>query len=226
GSENVYKRQVADVVTDYPKSADIFRNVGIDFCCGGQESIASAVNHKPNIDLNSLLNKLNHIDNTEGNSTINPKFLNVESLIQYIQSAYHETLKEEFKNLTPYVTKLAKVHGPSHPYLLKLQDLYREFRDSMLDHIRKEDEEDFPKLIQYSQGQDVQNIKIILEDLINDHEDTGQLLNVMNQLTSDYQAPEEACGTWKLVYQRLQNIERQTHQHVHLENHVLFKKVS
>ena len=217
---------VADVVTDYPKSADIFRNVGIDFCCGGQESIASAVNHKPNIDLNCLLNKLNHIDNTEGNSTINPKFLNVESLIQYIQSAYHETLKEEFKNLTPYVTKLAKVHGPSHPYLLKLQDLYREFRDSMLDHIRKEDEEDFPKLIQYSQGQDVQNIKIILEDLINDHEDTGQLLNVMNQLTSDYQAPEEACGTWKLVYQRLQNIERQTHQHVHLENHVLFKKVS
>mgnify|MGYP001941851273 FL=1 len=217
---------VADVVTDYPKSADIFRNVGIDFCCGGQESIASAVNHKPNIDLNSLLNKLNHIDNTEGNSTINPKFLNVESLIQYIQSAYHETLKEEFKNLTPYVTKLAKVHSPSHPYLLKLQDLYREFRDSMLDHIRKEDEEDFPKLIQYSQGQDVQNIKIILEDLINDHEDTGQLLNVMNQLTSDYQAPEEACGTWKLVYQRLQNIEHQTHQHVHLENHVLFKKVS
>ena len=217
---------VADVVTDYPKSADIFRNAGIDFCCGGQESIASAVNHKPNIDLNSLLNKLNHIDNTEGNSTINPKFLNVESLIQYIQSAYHETLKEEFKNLTPYMTKLAKVHGPSHPYLLKLQDLYREFRDSMLDHIRKEDEEDFPKLIQYSQGQEVQNIKIILEDLINDHEDTGQLLNVMNQLTSDYQTPEEACGTWKLVYQRLQNIERQTHQHVHLENHVLFKKVS
>ena len=124
------------------------------------------------------------------------------------------------------MTKLAKVHGPSHPYLLKLQDLYREFRDSMLNHIRKEDEEDFPKLIQYSQGQDVQNIKIILEDLINDHEDTGQLLNVMNQLTSDYQTPEEACGTWKLVYQRLQNIERQTHQHVHLENHVLFKKVS
>ena len=166
---------------------------------------------------------MNHIDNTEGNSTINPKFLNVESLIQYIQSAYHETLKEEFKNLTPYMTKLAKVHGPSHPYLLKLQDLYREFRDSMLDHIRKEDEEDFLNSFNIVKDKMYKTLKIILEDLINDHEDTGQLLNVMNQLTSDYQTPEEACGTWKLVYQRLQNIERQTHQHVHLENHVLFK---
>ena len=148
-------------------------------------------------------------------------------MLNLLYNIYNQLITKrlkEFKNLTPYMTKLAKVHGPSHPYLLKLQDLYREFRDSMLDHIRKEDEEDFPKLIQYSQGQDVQNIKIILEDLINDHEDTGQLLNVMNQLTSDYQTPEEACGTWKLVYQRLQNIERQTHQHVHLENHVLFKR--
>ncbi len=96
----------------------------------------------------------------------------------------------------------------------------------MLEHICKEDEKDFPKLIQYSQGQDVQDINIILEDLITDHNEAGQLLRLMNQITSDYQPPEETCGTWKLVYQRLQNIERQTHQHVHLENHVLFKKVS
>ncbi|SUM73777.1 cell wall biosynthesis protein ScdA [Staphylococcus saccharolyticus] len=142
---------VADVVIDYPKSADIFRHAEIDFCCGGQESIASAVNHKLNTDLNSLLNKLNNIDIAESNSTINPKFLNVESLIQYIQSAYHETLREEFKNLTPYVTKLAKVHGTRHPYLLKVQDVYHQFRETMLEHICKEDEKDFPKLIQYSQ---------------------------------------------------------------------------
>ena len=31
----------------------------------------------------------------------------------------------------------------------------------------------------------------------------------MNQLTNDYTIPNEACNTWRLVYQRLQAIEKQ-----------------
>lgn len=115
------------------------------------------------------------------------KYLDAPSLIQYIQSRYHETMREEFKNLSPYVTKVAKVHGPNHPFLIQLQDLYRQYRDGMLEHMAQEDEHDFPALIKLSRGEQVDHSSDIIQSLVDDHTQTGQLLEDMRELTSQYQ---------------------------------------
>ncbi|MEJ7420840.1 iron-sulfur cluster repair di-iron protein ScdA [Staphylococcus haemolyticus] len=215
---------VAEIVTDIPLSADIFRKYGIDFCCGGNISINEAVKNKK-VDAETLIDEINELQNhDQGN--INVKFLDAPSLIQYIQSRYHETIREEFKNLSPYVTKIAKVHGPNHPFLFQLQDLYRQYRDGMLEHMAQEDEHDFPALIKLSRGEQVDHSSDIIQSLVDDHTQTGQLLEDMRELTNQYQPPSEACQTWRLVYHRLENLERETHEHVHLENHVLFNKFS
>lgn len=119
------------------------------------------------------------------------KYLDAPSLIQYIQSRYHETMREEFKNLSPYVTKVAKVHGPNHPFLIQLQDLYRQYRDGMLEHMAQEDEHDFPALIKLSRGEQVDHSSDIIQSLVDDHTQTGQLLEDMRELTSQYQPPSE-----------------------------------
>ncbi|MDY4021527.1 iron-sulfur cluster repair di-iron protein ScdA [Staphylococcus borealis] len=215
---------VADIVTDMPLSADIFRKYGIDFCCGGNITINEAVKNKK-IDADTLIEEINALPkHDQGN--INVKYLDAPSLIQYIQSRYHETMREEFKNLSPYVTKVAKVHGPNHPFLIQLQDLYRQYRDGMLEHMAQEDEHDFPALIKLSRGEEVDYASDIIQSLVDDHTHTGQLLEDMRELTNQYQPPSEACQTWRLVYNRLENLERETHEHVHLENHVLFNKFS
>ena len=96
---------VAEIVTDIPLSADIFRKYGIDFCCGGNISINEAVKNKKL--MQNLIDEINELQ-TNASRNINVKYLDAPSLIQYIQSRYHETMREEFKNLSLMLQKWLK----------------------------------------------------------------------------------------------------------------------
>ncbi|EOG9050027.1 iron-sulfur cluster repair di-iron protein ScdA [Staphylococcus pseudintermedius] len=217
--------KVADIVTHYPKTADVFRKHGIDFCCGGQISLEEAVSNHPKLSLTPLLQELEDASQQQGEG-MQPQYLSVPSLIQYIQARYHDTLREEFKQLTPYVTKLSRVHGPNHPNLVTLKSTFDAFKSAMLTHTDEEDQNAFPKLVRFANGETVEDIDAVVQSLVDDHDEAGALLQQMRELTHDFQPPAEACGTWRLVYDRIAHLERETHAHVHLENHVLFPKIT
>ncbi|EHS7210645.1 iron-sulfur cluster repair di-iron protein ScdA [Staphylococcus pseudintermedius] len=217
--------KVADIVTHYPKTADVFRKHGIDFCCGGQISLEEAVSNHPKLSLTPLLQELEDASQQQGEG-MQPQYLSVPSLIQYIQARYHDTLREEFKKLTPYVTKLSRVHGPNHPNLVTLKSTFDAFKSAMLTHTDEEDQNAFPKLVRSANGETVEDIDAVVQSLVDDHDEAGALLQQMRELTHDFQPPAEACGTWRLVYDRIAHLERETHAHVHLENHVLFPKIT
>ncbi|EKK5540034.1 iron-sulfur cluster repair di-iron protein ScdA [Staphylococcus pseudintermedius] len=217
--------KVADIVTHYPKTADVFRKHGIDFCCGGQISLEEAVSNHPKLSLTPLLQELEDASQQQGEG-MQPQYLSVPSLIQYIQARYHDTLREEFKQLTPYVTKLSRVHGPNHPNLVTLKSTFDAFKSAMLTHTDEEDQNAFPKLVRSANGETVEDIDAVVQSLVDDHDEAGALLQQMRELTHDFQPPAEACGTWRLVYDRIAHLERETHAHVHLENHVLFPKIT
>lgn len=217
--------KVADIVTHYPKTADVFRKHGIDFCCGGQISLEEAVSNHPKLSLTPLLQELEDASQQQGEG-MQPQYLSFPSLIQYIQARYHDTLREEFKQLTPYVTKLSRVHGPNHPNLVTLKSTFDAFKSAMLTHTDEEDQNAFPKLVRSANGETVEDIDAVVQSLVDDHDEAGALLQQMRELTHDFQPPAEACGTWRLVYDRIAHLERETHAHVHLENHVLFPKIT
>jgi len=43
-------------------------------------------------------------------------------------------------------------------------------------------------------------------------------------LTGGFHPPPHACDTYRALYAGLQELERDLHQHIHLENNILFPR--
>ena len=58
----------------------------------------------------------------------------------------------------------------------------------------------------------------------NDHELVGGFMEEINQLSNSYSPPADACSSYQVLYSKLDEFEKDLHQHVHLENNILFPK--
>lgn len=219
---------VKDIVNELPKSSDLFKKYRIDFCCGGNIPLSNAASDR-NLDPNSILTELQALYTANETSTNDMEYWiqsETNSLIDHIVTAYHRPLEEELAMLSPYVTKVSRVHGGNHPELLKVYELFYAFKKEMLEHTAKEESTVFPLIQQLSDGT-VENreeaINAIIE-LEKEHDSAGAILKELRQVTADYELPLDACGTYRLVYKRLEDLEEQTFIHVHLENNILFPR--
>jgi regulator of cell morphogenesis and NO signaling len=219
---------VKDIVNELPKTSDVFKKNRIDFCCGGNIPLSTAVAQN-NLNLDTLLNELKVVfekyENTEKDVEV---WTNSDSttIINHVISNYHRVSEEELTMLSPYVTKVSRVHGDNHPELIKVYELFYEFKKELMEHMAKEEEIVFPLIKQLADGT-VENreeaIAMIIE-LEKEHDHAGEILRQIRAVTSDYTLPLDACGTYRLVYARVEALEGLTFMHVHLENNILFPR--
>jgi len=219
---------VRDIVNEVPKTSDVFKKHRIDFCCGGNIPIKTAAAEK-SINLDELMNELADVyeksdvsDNLDvwTNSTS-------EEIIQHVIKQYHRPLEEELKSLSPYITKVSKVHGNNHPELLQVYQLFYELKNELLEHTAKEEATSFPNILTLEKNPEVENKAEIIEairELEKEHDHAGNILRELREITADYMLPFDACGTYTLVYKRLEMLEAHTFMHVHLENNILFPR--
>jgi regulator of cell morphogenesis and NO signaling len=219
---------VKDIVNEMPKAADLFKQKRIDFCCGGNIPLEQAAAERA-VDMDELTKDLVQLYNDSENSKDNPEVWTdsaSQDIINHIQKHYHLPLEEELAQLSPYVTKVAKVHGLGHPELLRVYDLFYELKKELLEHTSKEDAVVFP-MLNLLDDPNVENkeemIKHIIE-LEKEHDHAGAILKELRDITSDFTPPLDACGTYRLVYKRLEMLEAETFMHVHLENNILFPR--
>ncbi len=219
---------VKDIVNELPKSSDLFKKHRIDFCCGGNIPLANAAQER-GLDPKIIVSELQTLFATsEPNENEMEEWIHSDtrSLIEHIVSAYHRPLEEELTMLSPYVTKVARVHGGNHPELLKVYELFYAFKKEMLEHTAKEEETVFPLIQQLNDGTVANREEAInaIVELEKEHDAAGAILKELRDVTADYELPFDACGTYNLVYKRLEALEEQTFMHVHLENNILFPR--
>lgn len=219
---------VGEIVAMLPKASDVFKKYKIDFCCSGDRSLKEAAD-KRGVAIEELMNQLQDLyAQTDEKTEKNWLTASYPELIDHIINKHHRYLLEELPNLSPYVTKVMRVHGGNHPHLIKVHQLFNELKTELEQHLWKEESEAFPLIIQYDQqptSENEQKMKNIVGELTKEHDKTGDIIKEIRRITNDYTLPNGACRTYQLVYNRLEALESDLFEHIHLENNVLFPRI-
>ena len=220
----------AEIIKIYPKASDLFKTHKIDFCCGGDKPLYESFEAKE-LNGQEILSELNEAYDKwseEDNKVINWDQMPLPDLVDHIVYHHHAYLKEELPKLREFVTRVFQRHGMDQPHLKDLYRLFNEFQMEMEEHSMKEEAEVFPLIKEYVENPStelLEKIRIANGDLEEEHNVVGELLKKMRIITNDFEAPIHACGTYRVTYARLEELESETSQHIHLENNVLFKRL-
>jgi regulator of cell morphogenesis and NO signaling len=222
---------LAQIVTGNHRTAAVFEKYHLDFCCKGKRSLQQACSEQ-GISVDDLLNEL-EIASAVNPSTFAFDKLSLSLLAEHIVSSHHAYVKKELPQLFAYAEKVVSKHGQRHPELVKIVEGVAAIKEEMEIHMRKEEQILFPrikeleKISQQGDGEFKSNISYLqspITVLEQEHDHAGSLMAEIRQLTNNYTPPQDACTTYKLLYVGLQAFESDLHQHVHLENNILFPK--
>jgi regulator of cell morphogenesis and NO signaling len=152
-------------------------------------------------------------------------------LADHIEQTHHAYLREELPRLTGLVGKIREVHGERHPKLVEVQRVFLGLRDELMMHMMKEEQVLFPMIRQMEASDnepsfDCGSVDNPIRVMEHEHDNAGNALARLNELTGGYLPPADACNTYRATLSGLQELELDLHLHIHKENNILFPRAS
>ena len=136
---------IGEIVANDFRAAAVFKEAGIDFCCGGKKSIDDTCNEK-SIDKDDLIEKLKRLESTPNITTHDFKEWDPAFLCDYIVNTHHKFVLKSLPDLIFYTEKIASVHAIGHPELKEVADLFSQINRELLQHLKNEEEVLFPAI--------------------------------------------------------------------------------
>jgi regulator of cell morphogenesis and NO signaling len=213
------------------RKAEVFKKYGIDFCCGGKKSLKQACDEK-GLDVAVVESALENANQaakvSENYDRWSPDFL-----ADYIYNKHHQYYYDEAPVIVDLLTKVVGHHGEKYPQLQEAYRLFVTLAQELNAHFAKEEKVLFPFIKALVRAKQTGNVEQLnnqfslsepVQMMESDHEAAGEILAGLNEATDNYTAPEGACNSFQFLYKKLKELEEDLHQHIHLENNILFPK--
>ncbi|HAK96938.1 MAG TPA: iron-sulfur cluster repair di-iron protein [Planctomycetes bacterium] len=209
---------LGELVTANPAAIGVFHRFGLDFCCGGRQSLAQACT-KSDVDPEIVLRE---IGAAAGGAHEDVRWDRrpIEELVRYILDRYHAPLRKEIPRLIELSRRVERVHAGKPECPEGLADLLADVCEAVESHLVKEEKILFP-LILSGRGP---MARMPVQVMVQEHEDHGRNLRRIRTLTNDFRVPEHACASWRELYRALAALEVELMAHIHLENNILFPR--
>jgi regulator of cell morphogenesis and NO signaling len=221
--------RLGDLVNKHPHLAPVLERMQLDYCCGGQRTLAAAC-AEADIDVGEAVDTLARtaLSAPSAASTL-PDLVNLtpSALADHIEHTHHAYLRGELPRLAELTERVLAVHGDRHPELADVRDSFEALRADLQPHLAREEQILFPLIREIDAALradgwvngELKNPVSVLQD---DHEEVGALLARLHELTNAYTTPEDGCASYRALYEGLGRLAADTHLHVHKENNILF----
>ncbi len=228
---------VRELVGRYPQTRPVFEKHGIDYCCGGPKCLTDAANEHdlrlPEL-ADALENALQAAPDKAEAADKDWYAAPLGDLVTHIVETHHGYMKTALPRLRSLVPTVLKAHGGHHGDVMRqVQDLYNALDAELSNHLMKEEQMLFPYIMaveaRVREGAPMPQAEFgsarnPIGQMEHEHESAGQALAKLREVTCDYALPADACPTFTAMFEELQRMEADLHQHIHLENNILFPR--
>ncbi|HKU23900.1 MAG TPA: iron-sulfur cluster repair di-iron protein [Candidatus Sulfotelmatobacter sp.] len=230
----VTTKTVRELAVENPAATRVFEKLGIDYCCGGNQSLEQAC-HKAQISLDEVLDSLEMAEESDRGARNEREWGRepLGELVMHIKNTHHRYTREEIVRLTALLAKVCSVHGKNHPELFDIRTTFAGLSQELTTHMMKEEMVLFPYIERMEEAViqrepvlpapfgTVKNPVAIME---HEHDSAGQALQAMRKASHEYVLQADACVSYQTLYKALAAFETDLHQHIHLENNILFPR--
>ena len=223
---------VREIALEQPHSIRVFERFGIDYCCGGRKPLADACVEKQ-IAVDEVVAALEAAEKSAAPLPVDWSKVTLAGLIEHIVTTHHVYVKTELPRLAVLAQKVVNRHGDTQAHLPAMQNLLAQLDEELIHHLGKEEHVLFPYVAKLegallSGGAHPEacfgTIESPIAMMTSEHEAAGALLAEIRRLSDDFTTPVGACPTYNAYYAGLKEFEQDLHQHIHLENNMLFPR--